>query len=114
MASQPVIRVMQNPKAVIAEVQAAEFDHDLTLQLKAEVWSLARASSGLPVVLDLSNVTFVASLTLGTLIDLANGFKQQNQRLVLVGLRPKIRETMRISAIQDLFEIHDTCAAALA
>ena len=63
--------------------------------------------STLPVLLDLSNVTFVPSMTLGALIEIAHRCKSQQRRLVLVGVTPSVQAVFTISALTNFFEFCD-------
>lgn len=112
MSQDNCVQIDQQDGVMIATLQGEEFDHARTDQLSAEVKKAASNSPGNPLVLDMSQVTFMASLTLGKLIELGNGFKTEGRRMVLVGLPAKIRQLMAVSKIDELFEIHDDMQSA--
>jgi anti-anti-sigma factor len=109
-----VISIMPSSKALIASVQCREFDHGANERLKQEVYDAAATTSGLPLILDLSRVTFIASSTLGALVELRNKFSKDGRRMALTGVSPDILKVMKTCSIQGLFEVHDTVENALA
>ena len=107
MSEQPVLQIQENENAVVATIQCSEFDHDTTVRLRAEIDGVVAPTSTLPVVLDLSNVTFMPSMTLGALIELANRCKSQQRRLVLVGVTPTIQDVFKLCKLSNFFEIRE-------
>ncbi len=107
MSEQSVLQIQENENAVVVTIQCAEFDHDTTSQLRAEIAGVVTPTSTLPVLLDLSNVTFMPSMTLGALIEIANRCKSQQRRLALVGVTPNVQDVFKISALTNFFEIRD-------
>ena len=109
MSEQSILQIQENENAVVATIQCSEFDHDTTVRLRAEIDGVVAPTSTLPVVLDLSNVTFMPSMTLGALIELANRCKSQQRRLVLVGVTPTIQDVFKLCKLSSFFEIRE-CA----
>ncbi len=107
MAEQSVLQIQENENAVVATIQCSEFDHDTTSQLRAEIDGVVAPTSTLPVLLDLSNVTFMPSMTLGVLIEIANRCKSQQRRLILVGVTPTVQDVFKLCNLGSFFEIHD-------
>ncbi len=107
MPEQSVLQIQENENAVVATIQCSEFDHDTTTQLRAEIDGVVAPTSTLPVVLDLSNVTFMPSMTLGALIELANRCKSQQRRLVLVGVTSTVQDVFKLCKLNIFFEIRD-------
>ncbi len=107
MSEQSVLQIQENENAVVATIQCSEFDHDTTTQLRAEIDGVVAPTSTLPVVLDLSNVTFMPSVTLGALVELANRCKSQERRLVLVGVTPTVQDVFKLCKLSSFFEIRD-------
>ena len=75
--------------------------------MRAEVLAGAEQARDLPVVLDLSNVGFFPSVSLGAVVVLLNTLKKAGQKLILVGLQPPVREALAITRLDKLFEIRD-------
>ncbi len=105
MSEQSVLQIQENENAVVVTIQCSEFDHDTTAQLRAEIDGVVAPTSTLPVLLDLSNVTFMPSMTLGALIEIANRCKSQERRLVLVGVTPTVEDVFNLCKLSSLFEI---------
>jgi len=98
---------------VLAVVQCHEFCHDSTARLKKELACLVEQESLLPVVLDLSNVQFLASMTLGVLVEANRNFDRANKRFFVVGLSQKLCDIMYSCAILNLFSVCDTIDAVM-
>ncbi len=107
MSEQSILQIQENENAVLAKIQCSEFDHDTTVRFRAEIDGVVAPTSTLPVVLDLSNVTFMPSMALGALIELANRCKSQQRRLVLVGVTPTVQDVFNLCKLSTFFEIRD-------
>ena len=107
MSEQSVLQIQENENAVVVTIQCAEFDHDTTAQLRAEIDGVVASTSTLPVMLDLSNVTFMPSMALGVLIEIANRCKSQQRRLILVGVTPTVQDVIKLCNLGSFFEIRD-------
>ncbi len=107
MSEQSILQIQENENAVVATIQCSEFDHDTTVRFRAEIDGVVAPTSTLPVVLDLSNVTFMPSMTLGALIELANRCKSQQRRLVLVGVIPTVQDVFNLCKLNSFFEIRE-------
>jgi len=57
-------------------------------------------------------VVFLPSVGIGILVQLLNESKARGGEFVLVGVNSEIREVLRISAIEKLFDFRDNLAAA--
>ena len=63
---------------------------------------------GLPgLYVDCSNVQFLSSELLSKLILLERRLKQKRARLVLIGLRPEIREVLSWTRLDRYFQINE-------
>ena len=60
-----------------------------------------------PVALDMSNIDFLPCLSLGALIQLSQVFKARDQRPVLVGLRPQVRQIVAVTRLDRLFKLRE-------
>ena len=105
--------VERHPSVVVARVQADRLDETNLTAVRAEVSAAGLDSPHLPVALDMSNIAFVPSLSLGGLVQLAQIFKARGQRLVLANLQPPVRQTITITRLDRLFEIHDDLSSLL-
>ena len=80
---------------------------------RVDITAAAAEQPKLPVVLDLSQVSFIPSLGLGTLVMLMRNLKKNGQRLLLVGVQPEVRTVFAITRLDKLFEMHANLEAAL-
>jgi anti-anti-sigma factor len=113
MSIQPAVSIQQHAEYISAVVNLPQLK-DVTLdKLHADVASAAAQHPKLPVILDLTQVNYVPSMALGTLVMLMRQLKNSNQRFVLVGLQPEVRTVLAITRLDKLFEIHPTMEAAL-
>ena len=114
MSDTTILHIQETDRAVVAAIQCKVFDHESTEQFRAGGKALADRSPQLPLLLDMGQVEFMASMTLGVLIGLANQMKVEERRLVLCGISPQLRKVFQTSAIEGLFEIRETVDSALA
>jgi anti-sigma B factor antagonist len=66
------------------------------------------------LVLDLSDLEYMDSTTLGVLVGALHRMKSQNRELVLVHPRERIASLLRVASLDSLFQIHETVEEALA
>jgi anti-anti-sigma factor len=74
----------------------------------------AVAASPRDVALDLSNVSFLASMGVRLIITLARSQKSRGQRLVLFGAQPGVRATLDMVALDKIIPLLPDRAQALA
>ena len=106
MSSESVVSVERRDEFILATVQVAELDESSSHMMHRSVFASAAGAASLPIVLDLSRVSFLPSSSLGALVKMQNETKQGGRRFVLVGIRPEIRELMAVTRLNQLF---DTC-----
>lgn len=114
MSDQPVITLEPHDEIILTVVQCERLDEELTAELQTEVSIAAQVNTRLPVVLDMSQVEFFPSLSLGILVKLLGEFKKRGQRFILVGIQSPIRGALALTRLDKLFEIYDTVDEALA
>lgn len=73
----------------------------------------AAGQSSDPFIIDLANVKYLPSLTLGAFVGMVNEFRARKQRLIFVCLRPTIRQVVSITRLDRVLEIMDDVATAL-
>jgi anti-sigma B factor antagonist len=99
--------IERHPGVVVVRVQADHLDETNLAAVRAEASAAGLESPELPVALDMGKVGFLPSLSLGGLVQLMQVFKVRGQRLVLANLQPAVRQTITITRLDRLFEIHD-------
>jgi anti-anti-sigma factor len=105
--------IEQHPSVIVARVRADHLDETNLAAVRSEVSAAGLQSPHLPVALDMSNIAFIPSLSLGGLVQLAQVFKARGQRLVLANLQPPVRQTITITRLDRLFEIQDDLSTLL-
>lgn len=80
-----------------------EIDQDLTVNLVA---------AGKSAIIDLSDVTFLASIGMRLLISAARGVSAKNKQLVLLSPQPLVREALVTAGFDALIPIHDDLESA--
>lgn len=106
MSTETVVAIKADNEMTLAIVQPAHLTEELTRTIESQVRESAAAARERPVVLDLGNVEFMPSVSLGALVTICMDCKQNRQRLALVGLQPTIREALTITRLDKLFEIY--------
>lgn len=114
MPDPKVTSIERQSSLVVVHVEVERLEENSLATVRADVSAAGAESPQLPVVLDLAKVSFMPSLSLGALVQLTRQFKARNQRLVLIGLQPFVRETMAITRLDRLFEIHSDLSALTA
>lgn len=105
------IKVEQRPTAAVVTLtgEAGQEEADaLEKQLKTVLDSPANL-----VVLDLSNLTYIASLGIGPLVSFRNEMTRQGRRVVITAPPSLVRETLRRASLQRIFGIYSTIEEAL-
>ena len=113
MPDTPAVSIEPHAEVVWATVLRRELDDSALSQLQSEITTAADEKSTLPVVLDLSQVSYIPSMGLGTLVILMRNLKKNGQRFLLVGLQPEVRTVFAITRLDKLFEMHANLEAAL-
>jgi anti-sigma B factor antagonist len=73
--------------------------------------SIVRANTTGFLVLDLTQVPFVDSAGVGTLVG-AYVTHDKGRRLALVGVTERVRNTMRVAHVEQFFQFYETVKAA--
>jgi anti-sigma B factor antagonist len=111
--SQPAVSIETSEQVICAVVHHSTMDDVACHELQREVLSAAEKQPQLPMLVDLSEVKFVPSLGLGTLVMLNRKLKDKGQRFALVGVHADVRAILALTRLDKLFEMHADRAAAL-
>ena len=76
---------------------------------------LSRVLEGKPelVVLDLTDLTFISSMGMGTLVSFRSGVGKVGGSVKLAALKPVLAEAFRRARLTEMFELFDSVDAAL-
>lgn len=89
-------------------------DEEGIQELGAELFSLVEHDNRRSIVLNLSNVDFLASAALGKLITLDRKVKNASGRLKMSNIKQEIMDVIQLTKLHKVFEIHGEEAEALA
>jgi anti-anti-sigma factor len=65
------------------------------------------------VIFDLSGLTFVSSLAMGSMVAFRNGVVRSGGRVFLAGMSPLVLECFRRPRLTELFQVRDSVAQCL-
>ena len=65
------------------------------------------------VVLDLTDLAFISSMGMGTLVNFRNGAGKVGGTVKLAALKPLLAESFRRARLTEMFQIYETVDAAL-
>ena len=105
----------QDGNVVVARVRRRRiFEDNFILELGAGLKELIAREKVEKIVVNLSEVDFLSSSALGRLIDVNKTAKQLERRLLFSNVSPEVRRMLRVTRLDELFEIHADEAAAIA
>jgi anti-anti-sigma factor len=104
MAESQIVSIQAHAEAIWAIIHHHILDEATIQQLDTAITAAAAQHSTLPVILDMSEVSFVPSSALGALVTLMRVSKKDNRRFILVGLQPEVRTTLAITHLDKLLE----------
>jgi anti-anti-sigma factor len=111
MSEQSVAIVERHPDLIVVHIQPEAIDDRNLTAIHTAVDSAGSESPQTPVAVDMTRVNFMPSMSLAGFIRLSQLFKSRKQRLVLVNLQPAVRETLVVTKLDRLFEIHPDLSA---
>jgi anti-anti-sigma factor len=113
MAETAVTKVEEQSGVVIVHILAQNLDEQNIGSIREDLNRAVGQWPAAPFVLDMANVQFVPSLTLGSMVRLATEFKVRKQRLILAGMQPAVRKTFVLTRLDRLMEILGDVPAAV-
>lgn len=101
------IELTRHETLLLARLLCAELDEQHTSDMQEKIQQAAEQAPELAIILDMSEVSLLPSLSIGALVCLMTNARQRQQRFILIGLRPEIRQMLAICRLDKLFEIYD-------
>ena len=83
-------------------------------QIGDEIAGIIEQAAAPKLLINFDNVEHLSSAALGTLININNQVRNRGGQLRLCGIDPQIYEVFVITKLNQLFQIHDTAADAMA
>ena len=105
------LRVRSMEKAQVLEI-GGEIDLHSAPGLKSELAKLAEIAGAL-VAVDLSDVTFLDSTGVGTLVGGLKKVRENGGKLVFFGVRPRVKRVLEITGLLRALPIFDNRETAL-
>lgn len=65
------------------------------------------------IIIDLSGVSYIDSSGLATLIECLQGVSKYKGTLIIVGLRPNVRDVFEIAKLDEVFDLRETVDEAM-
>ena len=84
-----------------------------SLEVEADLEQMV-AAGVTRIIIDLNNLEFLSSSGLRVFLGLLKKLREQKGRLAFCRIPAEVRKVIRISELEDLFEIHDGMEDALA
>jgi anti-sigma B factor antagonist len=113
MSEPQAVSIQFHAEVVWAIIHQPTLDEATIQRMQVEVAAAAAQHSALPVILDMSNVSFIPSTGLGALVSLMRSIKKEGRRFILVGLQPEVRTALAVTHLDKLLEIHPRFEDAL-
>ena len=108
MSQKTVVSIQPDDRAVVATILLDRLGQDDSARMQAEVLAAAERAVDKPVILDMTNVEFMASMALGALVDLTRTLRKAGRGFTLVCVNPTARHTLTITRLDKLFDIRET------
>ncbi|MCG8403942.1 MAG: STAS domain-containing protein [Phycisphaerales bacterium] len=113
MASPSFVNIQSKDKAVLARIDCRELNHETTDKMKEALRAVSVEHPNQSMVLDLSQVEFIPSLALGAMVEVHHIYRKAGRKLILAGVVPKALEVMKLSSLDNLFDIYDDVQTAM-
>ncbi|MFO1095943.1 MAG: STAS domain-containing protein [Planctomycetaceae bacterium] len=97
---------------IVTFVRQQLTDEDNLEQVGEALFALVEKDAQSRIILDLSQLDYITSSVLGKFITLHRRLHRQGGTLVLCGIQPNVRESLRASRLLDYFQTADTIDAA--
>ena len=107
------VSIVRRDHAFIVTLTTDEFQGEVANELFATLTAAISEAESPRIVLDLSNVTFVDSLSLGTLVKIAGDLSRRQGKLMISGVRDPVRRTLALTRLTKLFQLYKTADEAL-
>src|SRR5215468_4960094 len=84
----------------------------VTLSNFFQFQSLVRSNTSRKLILDFSGVPYIDSAGIGALVGAYVNHQKDGRSLALVGVKPRVRDAMQVTRVEQFFRFYDTEAAA--
>lgn len=112
MSEQNILSEQRLGDLRVVAVQAVELIPDVADALLLKQQESLAAGESIKLVLDLSEVKFIDSVALGTLVVLLRRIKEGKGRLAMAGLGGHSLRVMQVTGLEKVFELYEDVASA--
>ena len=112
MSEQNILSEQRLGDLRVVVVQAVELTPDVADALLSKQQESLAAGESIKLVLDLSEVKFIDSVALGTLVVLLRRIKEGKGRLAMAGLGGHCLRVMQVTGLEKVFGLYEDVAAA--
>ena len=110
---EPDVTISTRDDLILVTSTAVTLDEQAAQSLFEQAQAAADMSPVSAVILNLASVESMPSMAIGALVTLWKKLQETRQRLVIVGMRPAVRNTLAVCRLDKLFEFCDTEATAI-
>lgn len=101
------------PEALVVTALAERLDYMIVDTLQRRISAQANMSGKFNIILDLGQVEYIPSVILSVLVNTLNKLQDDGRMLVLVGVNRHMRAAFKLTRLDTLFRVYDTCEDAL-
>lgn len=106
--------VREATETVVGFVDGRLIDTDVINAVNKQILDIVEGSNGLRLILDFTDVTYVSSTFLGSLVRVNKRIKEAGGKLLLCGMADDIRKLFQITGLDRIVPILPTTAEAKA
>lgn len=107
-----IVNYAENATMVVFTDEKILEDKDIKA-LQESIMSVIEQARGIKLILDFCNVRYLSSAVLGLLIRISKKVYEQDGRLKLCNINPKIYEIFKITRLTKVFDICDNSQSAI-
>lgn len=107
------IRIDRRDDIIVVTLCSDEFQGEVANGFLSTLTEAIEGVENPKVVLDLSNVVFVDSLSLGTLVKAAGDLTRKGGKFMVAGAQESVRRTLALTRLNKLFNILPTADEAI-
>ncbi|MCF7957931.1 MAG: STAS domain-containing protein [Phycisphaerae bacterium] len=108
-----IIKNVRNEGSAVVLELAGEIDMQCSTELRGEIMAILQEKPS-ALVVNMSQVTFMDSSGLATLVEALQWSRRNGGTFRLSGLQENVRNVFEISRLESFFEIYDSEAEAMA
>lgn len=109
-----ILTISETDKAVVVTPKVMRFDLIETDRLRDELSALISETEKRSLLIDLCEVDFLVSATLGVFAEVGDRCRATTRPLALIRLKPKVHDVFRTCSLDHVLAIHADADEALA